>query len=29
MSGARGSTVTALPHNRLVEVLKQYNRLTR
>jgi L-aminopeptidase/D-esterase-like protein len=27
MSGANGHTVTALPHNRLREVLKKYNRL--
>lgn len=27
MSGAHGSTVTALPHDRLRDVLKKYNRL--
>jgi len=29
MSGARGSRVTALPHDQLVDVLKRHNRLTR
>jgi L-aminopeptidase/D-esterase-like protein len=29
MSGARGSRVTALPHDRLVEVLRKHSRLTR
>ena len=29
MSGARGSRVTALPRDQLVDVLKRHNRLTR
>lgn len=29
MSGAGGSRVTALPHDRLIEVLRKHNRLTR
>ena len=29
MSGARGSRVTALPHDQLVDVLKRHNRLAR